>query len=74
MLLYQVLAFSIHEKKNSYKNNKFKMSTPTWNEKYELPRGSHSVSDARCFEYIIKKYETMTDNPPIRICVNKRKR
>ena len=23
------------------------------------------------FEYIIKKHETMTDNPPIQICVNK---
>ena len=23
--------------KKSYKNNKFKISAPTWNEKYELP-------------------------------------
>ena len=23
--------------KKSYKNNKFKISVPTWNEKYELP-------------------------------------
>ena len=26
--------------KNSYKNNKFKISSPTWNEKFELPDGS----------------------------------
>ena len=30
--------------KKSYKNNKFKISTPTWNEKFELPDGSYSVS------------------------------
>ena len=30
---------------NPYKNNKFKISGPTWNEKFELPDGSFSVSD-----------------------------
>ena len=30
--------------KKPYKN-KFKMSTPTWNDKFELPDGSYSVSD-----------------------------
>ena len=29
----------------SYKNNKFKISTPTWNEEFELPDGLYSVSD-----------------------------
>ena len=29
--------------KNSYKNNKFKISPPTWNDKFELPDGSYSV-------------------------------
>ena len=39
----------------SYKNNKFKISTPTWNE--ELPDGSHSISDIQdYFEYILKKH------------------
>ena len=28
-----------------YKNNKFKISDPTWNEKSELPDESYSVSD-----------------------------
>ena len=27
--------------KNSYKNNKFKISAPTWNEEFELPSGSY---------------------------------
>ena len=31
--------------KNSYNNNKFKISAPTWNDKFDLPYGSFSVSD-----------------------------
>ena len=31
--------------KKSYKNNKFKISAPTWNEEFELTDGSYSVSD-----------------------------
>ena len=31
--------------KRSYKNNEFKIPTPTWNEGCELPDGSHSTSD-----------------------------
>ena len=30
---------------SSYKNNKFKISAPTWSDKFELPDGSYSVSD-----------------------------
>ena len=45
---------------------------PTWNEKFELPDGSYSVSDIQdYFEYIIKKHETVTDNPSTTIYVNK---
>ena len=41
----------------SYKNNKFKISAPTWNEKFELPDRSYSVSDIQdYFEYISKKH------------------
>ena len=37
----------------SYKNNKFKISAPTWNEEFELPDGSYYVSDIQdYFEYI----------------------
>ena len=39
----------------SCKNNKIKISEPTWNEKFELPDGSYFVSDIQdYFEYIIK--------------------
>ena len=39
----------------SCKKNKFKISEPTWNEKFELPDGSYFVSDIQdYFEYIIK--------------------
>ena len=31
--------------KSSYNNNKFKISAPTWNDKFELPDGSYFVSD-----------------------------
>ena len=42
--------------KKSYKNNKFKLSARTWNEKFELPDGLHSVLDIQdYFEYILKK-------------------
>ena len=52
----------------SYKNNKFKMSVPTWNDKFELHDGSYSASDIPdYFDYIIKKHKTLIDNPPMRI-------
>ena len=31
--------------KISYKNNKFKISAPTWSDEFELPNGSYSISD-----------------------------
>ena len=58
--------------KMSYKNNKFKISAPVQNEKFELPDGSYSVSDIQdYFEYILKKHKTVTDNPSVRIYINK---
>ena len=39
--------------KNSYNNNKFKISAPTWNDEFKLPDGSYSVSDIQdYFQYI----------------------
>ena len=58
--------------KNSYKNNKFKISAPTWNEEFELPYGSYSISDIQDhLEYILKKHWEMTFNPSIKIHTNK---
>ena len=39
--------------KSSYNNNKFKISAPTWNDEFELPDESYSVSDIQdYFKYI----------------------
>ena len=58
--------------KKSYKNNTFKTSVPTWNDKFELPDGSYSVSDIQdYFDYIITRDEILTENPPIKIYVKK---
>ena len=72
MLIYQILALLFMEKyKKSYQSDKFKISALMWNEKFELPDGSYFISDIQdYFEYIIKKYQAVTDNPPIRIYVN----
>ena len=62
----------MEEIKNSYKNNKFKTSATTWNDKFELLGGSYSVSDIQdYFEYILKKHGESTDNPSVQIYVNK---
>ena len=46
--------------KKSYKNNKFKISAPIWNEEFELLGGSYSISDIQdYFEYILKNMEKM---------------
>ena len=61
--------------KSSYNNNKFKISAPTWNEEFELPDGSYSISDIQdYFEYILKKHSESVDNPSIKIYVNKIKK
>ena len=60
--------------KSAYNNNKFKISAPTWNDKFDLPDGSYSIADIQYyFEFIIKKHETLTENPPIQIYPNKTK-
>ena len=57
--------------KSSYNNNKFKISAPTWNDKFELPDGSYSVSDIQdYFEYILEKHGEDIDKPSVQIYVN----
>ena len=49
-----------------------KISAPTWNDEFNLPDGFYSVSDIQDYvEYIIKKHETIADNPPVQIYLNK---
>ena len=58
--------------KSAYNNNNFKTSAPTWNDEFDLPDGSYSISDIQdYFEFNIKKQETLAGNPPIQIYPNK---
>ena len=58
--------------KSEYKNNKFKISASTWNDTFDLPDGSYSIDDNQdYFEFIIKKHETLTVDPPVGIYPNK---
>ena len=58
--------------KKSYKSNNFKISAPTWNEEFDLPDGSYSISDVQdYFEYILRKHGEKTVNLSIRIYINK---
>ena len=51
-------------KKVIYKKKAFKISAPRRHEEFELRSGSYFVSDIPdYFTYIIKKHETVTDNP-----------
>ena len=58
--------------KSAYNNNKFKIYASTWNDTFDLLDGSYSIEDIKnYFEFIIKKNETLTENPPIEIYPNK---
>ena len=54
--------------KSEYNNIKFKISASTWSETFDLPDCSYTIDDIHdYFEFIIKKHETLTDNPSIKI-------
>ena len=58
--------------KSECNNNKFKISAPNWNDTFDLPNGSYSNSDIQDYsEFIIKKHETLRENPSIQIYPNK---
>ena len=58
--------------RKQYKNNNLKIIAPTWNDKFELPDSSYSVSDIQYYiEYIIKKHETTTTIPHVHIYINR---
>ena len=58
--------------KSEYNNNKFKISAPTWNDEFDLPDASYSIVDILdYFEFIIEKHETLNENPPVQIYLNK---
>ena len=57
--------------KKSYKNNKFKMSAPTWNEEFKLPDGLYSVLDIQDYFEKKKKNWRKDWHPSIIIYINK---
>ena len=64
--------YTLKNIENLHKNNKFKISASTWNDKFELPGESYSVSNIQdYFEYILKKHGEKNDNPYTHINVNK---
>ena len=47
--------------KSEYKMKKFKISAPTWNDKFKFPDGSYSISDIQDYFYlIIEKHKNLT--------------
>ena len=59
--------------KSIYRNNKFKILAPTWNDTFDLPDGSYNISEIQdYFEYIyiIKKQKTIGETAPIVIYTN----
>ena len=61
--------------KSEYNNNTFKISAPTWNDEFDIPDRSNSISDIQdYFEFITKKHETLTENSPVIIYVYKIKK
>ena len=58
--------------RKQYKNSKIKIIAQAWNDEFELPDGSYSVSDIQDYiEFIIKKHETLTTIPPIHVYINR---
>ena len=61
--------------KEGYKNNRFKLRAPTWDETFDLPDGSYTIADIQdFFLHIIKKHETdvnSSEESPILIYPNK---
>ena len=59
-------------KKISYRNNKYKNTASTWNDKFKLPDGLYFVLDIQhYFEYVKKNHETMTDKSTVKIYINR---
>ena len=71
-LLYQIFVITHVKTKKLINNNKFKISAPTWNDKFGLPYGSCFVSYIQdYFEYILKKHGENIDYPSVKIYVRK---
>ena len=67
-----IIYYTCQNIKSEYSNNKSKISAPTWNDTFDLPDGYHSIADIQdYFKFITKKHETLAENSPVQIYVNK---
>ena len=67
-----IIYYAWENVKSAYNNNKLKISALTSNDKFGFPGGSYSVSYIQdYFECIIKKHETIANNPTVQIYTNK---
>ena len=66
--------YSWQNVKNEYKNDKFKLSGPTWDLTFDLPNGRYTIADMQdYFLWIVKKHETdvkSSEESPILIYPN----
>ena len=59
--------------KSECSSNKLKISAPTWNDTFDLPDGSYSISDIKdYFGFIrLQEHELFYKNAPVEIYPNK---
>ena len=70
MLLFNLLY--MENIRQQYKKCNLKIIAPTWNDEFELPDSSYSVSDIQDhIEYILKNHETLPTNPLIHTYINR---
>ena len=71
-MLFKTCLFISPGKIQKFKNNKLKIIAPSYNDEFELPDGSYSVSDIQGYiEYIIENDETLPTNLPLHIYIRK---
>ena len=67
--------YLLHLEKHQVRIQQQQISAPAWNKTFNLPDGSHSIKDIQdYFEFTIKKHETLTEDPPVKIYPNKIKK
>ena len=67
--------YLLHLEKHQVRIQQQQISAPAWNKTFNLPDGSDFIKDIQdYFEFTIKKHETLTEDPPVKIYPNKIKK